>query len=208
MTKKRFIPSSDKAIYQKYSKKSIQDKIENKLAFQHEFGLIADKRVPLCCISAPLTSDNGAGILEKMIDGMLTLDMQFAILGVGSSKYQALITKIASKHPHKVKIIPQSEENQRKMYAACDTGIILKDNSVFQEELEHYLHYGVIPICSEGSAKKFKITNYRPSTEEGEGFIYSGDSVWEIYAAIVRARETYHFPYDWKHIQKSGMELV
>jgi len=59
---------------------------------------------------------------------------------------------------------------------------------------------GVVPVT-----KSFgKLTvDYNPNTETGNSFIYESTNHWEIFAAIVRACETYKFPYDWKFIVRS-----
>lgn len=66
--------------------------------------------------------------------------------------------------------------------------------------LKHAWEAGVVPIV-----KPFNdsIVDYNPNTESGNSFIYEEDNYWAIFAAIVRARETYKFPYDWKFIMRS-----
>ncbi len=59
---------------------------------------------------------------------------------------------------------------------------------------------GVVPIVRPFNDT---IVDYNPNTESGNSFIYEEDNYWAIFAAIVRARETYKFPYDWKFIIRS-----
>lgn len=59
---------------------------------------------------------------------------------------------------------------------------------------------GVVPITQ---AFDDSIVDYNPNTESGNSFIYESNNYWEIFAAIVRACETYKFPYDWKFIVRS-----
>lgn len=47
------------------------------------------------------------------------------------------------------------------------------------------------------------VSNYNPNSESGNSFTFQDFNEWEIFAAIVRALETYKFPYDWKFIEKS-----
>ena len=64
---------------------------------------------------------------------------------------------------------------------------------------------GVVPITT-----KFhdSITNYNPNTESGNAFIFENANEWEIFAAVVRAVETFKFPYDWKFIVRSCKSSV
>lgn len=59
---------------------------------------------------------------------------------------------------------------------------------------------GVVPITQ---AFDESIIDYNPNTESGNSFIYKSLNYWEVFAAIVRACETYRFPYDWKFIVRS-----
>jgi hypothetical protein len=59
---------------------------------------------------------------------------------------------------------------------------------------------GVVPITQ---AFDGSIVDYNPNTESGNAFIYENANHWEVFAAIVRACETYKFPYDWKFIVRS-----
>lgn len=42
--------------------------------------------------------------------------------------------------------------------------------------------------------------DYNPLKEKGNGFYFKNPTKWEIFAAIVRALETYQFPYDWENL--------
>ena len=44
------------------------------------------------------------------------------------------------------------------------------------------------------------LNNYHPNEETGNSFTYPSTNPWDIFMALVRAHETYRFPYDWQHI--------
>jgi hypothetical protein len=71
-----------------------------------------------------------------------------------------------------------------------------KDKNLLKKAWEH----GVIPIT-----QKFlpQIEDYNPNTEKGNSFVYKELNKWDIFAAVVRAVETFKFPYDWKFIIRS-----
>jgi len=71
-------------------------------------------------------------------------------------------------------------------------------------DVEEMLLNGVIPI----SSLRPEVSDYNPNRETGNGFIFKKESPWAIFAALVRARETFKFPYDWKHIIRQGMSSV
>lgn len=59
---------------------------------------------------------------------------------------------------------------------------------------------GVVPITPKLDAS---IVDYNPNTESGNAFVYENANEWEVFAAVVRALETFKFPYDWKFIVRS-----
>lgn len=65
--------------------------------------------------------------------------------------------------------------------------------------------HGVVPITKNLDSS---IMDYNPNTESGNAFVYKNANEWEIYAAVVRALETYKFPYDWKFIVRSCKSSV
>ena len=71
MTDNKFNPAYDNKIYQKYGVKTIENKIENKKAFCEEFGLPFEKKVPLICITYPLTDDNNLSMIQDIMNGIL-----------------------------------------------------------------------------------------------------------------------------------------
>jgi glycogen synthase len=66
------------------------------------------------------------------------------------------------------------------------------------------LAYGAIPIAPQNKM----LTNYNPVQENGTAFLFNKETKWNCYAAIVRALETYIFPFDWKTIQKQCLKSV
>ncbi len=200
-------PSYDNKIYQKYSKSTLNNKVENKLAFQEELGLIVDKKIPLLCITTNLTDKKGGKLLEEVFDGLMELDIQIIIIGVGTEKYQKLISQYEEKYKHMIKIISDNEDNKRKIYAASDIGIVLTEDKEDIDSILNYLSYGVIPVVSEKMAKELPVSKYNPVEENGNAFIYKKNK-WLFFAAIIKAIENFIFPYDWSVIQKNAMESI
>jgi hypothetical protein len=100
---------------------------------------------------------------------------------------------------HKTELfLEYSRQNRTKLLEAADMALSFSFNDV-----EEMLLNGTIPITS----KREEIANYNPNRETGNGFIYSKDNDWSIFAAIVRATETFRFPYDWNNIVRQGLEL-
>lgn len=76
-------------------------------------------------------------------------------------------------------------------YEGADLAIVL--NGSAKEASSH----SCVPIAkSDGSST----VDYNPLKEKGNGFYFKQENKWEIFAALIRAIETYQFPYDWQNL--------
>lgn len=198
-----FTPALDPAIARKYDVKSLEGKMQNKAALQEELGWPEERRCALLCLPAGMTDALGGELLKELLPGLLTLKVNIVILGKGSADFGTLFTELANEHPHRIAIIPNKEEMIRRMYAGCDMALFCADASD-QPELQHSLRYGVVPITLTND----RLEDYNPNQESGTAFIYNELTPWHAFAALVRALETFRFPFDWKTIQKHCMESI
>jgi starch synthase len=196
-----FSPSYDNKIYKKFSLRTLESKIENKLALQKEVGWVNEKKMPLLCIPGGMTDAQGGKEFQEVIAGILSLDCQIVVRGLGSETYGKLFTKLEQEYGHRVKIIQDEDALRRKMYAASDMAIFFAHDP---EELPNCLAYGTVPI----SPQQKYLSDYNPIQESGNAFVADPFTSWTWFAALVRAIETYKLPYDWRTIQKHAMETV
>jgi starch synthase len=196
-------PATDTTIARKYGAQSLEDKVQNKVAFQEELGWAAEPKRAILCLPAGMTDALGGELLKEILPGLLSLPINILIVGKGSAAYGTLFTQLAKEQSHRIAIIPDEEDSIRKMYAAADATLFLADPSK-QPELRNALSYGAIPVSPACSV----LENYDQNQESGNAFVYEKTDVWSAFAAVVRALETYRFPFDWRTIQKHGMATV
>ncbi len=196
-------PATDQKIAQRYTSKTLEKKSANKLSLQEELGWPAENKRPVMCLPAGMSEKLGGELLEAVLPGLLSLDVQLLILGKGSSKYGTLFTELAKQYPHKIAIIPNDDVSMRKMFAAADMTLFLTDPKGMPEVAEA-LSYGAVPIAPSTSA----LEDYNPIQEAGNAFLYDTPNLWSCFGAVVRANETHKFPFDWRTIQRHCMESV
>ncbi len=203
MPDNKYNPAYDNKIYQKYSKKTIENKIKNKESFCKEFGLNFDKKIPVLCITYPLTDKNNLSMIQDIMSGILEQNVEIILTGIGTAKYQKYFTDLSEKHNTKISILGSSEEEKKKIYSASDAIIIPAINKECMEEAKMAMKYGVVPIIPQQDF----VEDYNPSLEKGNAFIHIKDSPWSLFANIIRVTESFRFPYDWKNIQISAMGM-
>ncbi len=198
-----FLPAFDDLIESKFSIGSIEQKIQNKTALQKELGWPVEPKRPMLCLPAGMTEKLGGPLLTEVLPGILSQQMELLVLGKGSSTYGSIFMHLAQEQRYRVHIISESEEDMHRMFAAADMALFLSDPT-HMEELEHCLAYGVVPL----SPTTPLLEDYNPIQETGNAFVFGTPSKWTAFAAIVRAVETYKFPFDWRTIVRHCMETM
>lgn len=182
------------------SKSTIAQKAELKEKFCQNFDLTYDKKVPLLCITYPLSDKNEVQLIQQAMEGILEQKLQIAIVGVGTQKYQEYFTLLAERHPDQVVIVEGSEESKEKLYAAADMLLCPSDSRECAAEISRALESGVVPL----TVAQEEVEDYSPVHESGNAFIHQKKTCWSLFANLIRALENFKFPYDWKNIVKAG----
>lgn len=194
-------PVTDALIARKYGAETLEQKTHNKVALQESLGWPAEPKRAMICIPTGISDALGGALLKEVLPGLMELPISLVILGKGSSSYGALLTQMAKEQSHKIAIISNDEKSVHTMFAAADMALFLTDAAELPE-LPIALRYGTIPIAPANKILK----NYDPNQENGDAFTFEKRNAWHCFAAVVRALETYRFPFDWKTIQRQGME--
>lgn len=196
-------PAYDNKITRKYSARTIEHKMENKLALQEELGWVQEPKQAIVCLPCGVSDALGGQLLEHLLPGLLELPINIVIRGRGSKKYGELFMNLAKQYKHRIAIMGDDETNMRRMLAGCDIGLFLSDKEG-SEELSNTLSYGVIPVSMPNDI----LEDYNPIQESGNSFIFTAENQWKCFASLVRALETFRFPYDWRTIQRHAMDTV
>lgn len=179
----------------------LEQKVQHKTALQQKCGWPKEPKRPMLCLPAGMSEALGGALFEDLIPALLSQPLEILVLGKGSAKYGTLCTKLAKEHNHRFHIVPDTEESITQMYAASDMALFVS-NAVPEAELLRCLKSGVVPV----SPSQKILDDYNPVQETGNAFVYEGADVWRCFAALVRAIETYKFPFDWKTIQRHCQE--
>lgn len=164
-------------------KKAAKKALSEKFNFHGKrpvLGLIFDKEL----------SKNEEEILVRILEGILKTDLKVVIVADGSAEWLS---------SNEVIVLPYNRINRKEILEAADMALSFSFNDV-----EEMLLHGTIPI----SSKRPEVSDYNPNQETGNSFVYKQADQWSIFAAVVRALETFKFPYDWNNIIRQGMESV
>lgn len=150
-----------------------------------------DIKEPLLVIFTTKEKSNHE-LVHKLLEGLLVLPLCVAVVSEEEPGE-------AVKH-HSGKIFwfnPESGLNAPKLdhlLMGADMAVVFDEK---QATLRALFEKGVVPI---GHEKSVMLANYNAIEEKGNSFTYAEKGPWGVFAAVVRACETYRFPYDWQHI--------
>lgn len=161
-------------------KQEAKKSFAKKLSFSYKrplLGIFLDKEL----------SKEEAKKMNEILEGIATINMDVILLADSNVEEFSI--------PHVI-FLPYSQANRKTLLEACDMAIALPFNDV-----DEFLLNGIIPV----SDKKGGLKDYNPNFETGNSFTYKTDSSWGVFAALVRATETFKFPFDWRNIVREGV---
>lgn len=172
-----------------------EQKAEAKASFQKKCGWRASTKKPLICIPGGVTAAAGGDILTAVLPGLIDLDIQVAVLGKGSKEHGEILSRAAALHPSNLVILPDQDAALHAMLLASDMALFA--GQAKPELLQRCLAMQTVPV----GIRQSLLEDYQPNAETGNAFLCTSVTQWQLFAAIVRALETFRFPYDWRTIR-------
>ncbi len=201
-----FNPATDPRIHCHYDHQSVA-KSENKLELQRRLGLPQSAETPLLAIVSRLVSQKGLDLVARVLQELLTLDLQLVVLGTGEDHYQNMFWYAAGRYPRKVSAnICFDETLARQIYAAAD---LLLMPSLFEPcGLAQLIamRYGCLPLVRETGGLKDTVIAYNESTGAGNGFSFANYNAHDMLHTVQRALELHRQPHAWEKIVANAME--
>lgn len=202
-----FNPQFDEDVYVNYDASSLEKKSENKVLLQKRFGLRVDPKVPLIGLANRLTEQKGFELIIDILDYLLKLDVQIAIVGSGGGIYRDFLRKAARKYRKNLLFFSPFEEHiGRKVYAASDIYLMPSRFEPCGISQLISLRYGSIPIVHAVGGLLDTISDYNPQTGRGNGFVFTSYTSQDLLFAIARALEDYKRRGAWKTLVRRAMK--
>lgn len=167
----------------------LKTKKSAKIALAKTLGFDCKKLLLGIFLDKNLTKKKELEIVSMIVDGIKAVNIEVVLLA----------DKNINTFGKSAHFLSYNRKNRHDLLQAVDLALAFDFSDV-----EEMLLNGVIPVCR----KRNHVEDYDPNHETGNGFVYHDKSHWGVFAALVRASETFKFPYDWKHIVKQGVYSV
>ena len=201
-------PATDPHIETNYDVATLDQRIENKLALQREAGLPEDPEAPLIGIISRLTDSKGFDILGEAIDHILCLGVQFVLMGTGEQHYHNLFSRMVDEYPQQTAtFLTFNAPLASRIYAGSDMLLMPSRVEPCGTSQMIAMHYGCVPIVRATGGLADTVRDADPVTGQGNGFVFEPYDRWMLFAAIVRAVETFKHPTVWRQLQLQGMRV-
>ena len=201
-------PEDDKLIPYNYSRKELKGKLENKRFLVESLGLPFKENVPVMATISRLTDQKGFDIITEAIDEIMSLDVQYVILGTGDKKYHDLLEKLAKKYPDQLAVnLKFDNELAHKIEAGSDIYLMPSKFEPCGLNQLYSLKYGTIPIVRATGGLADTIKKYSSETGRGYGFVFEEYSPQALISIIKKTVAAYRDKDLWKKLIERAMKI-
>lgn len=201
-------PGNDAHITVNYNRRTLGNKVKNKVALQSDLGLTVDEKIPLLGFVGRLVDQKGIDLILAQMPQLLATTCQLVILGSGFPHYEVALQKIAAENPARVSVtLGYNESFAHRIEASSDMFLM---PSIFEPcglNQLYSLRYGTLPIVHAVGGLRdtvFEQQGDEPG-DQANGFVFEHPTPALLFAAIERAMAVYKNPLLWKQLQLNAM---
>ena len=199
-------PETDPDLVANYGLKNVENKLINKRELQKENRLKVDPEIPFIGMVSRLVDQKGIDILIAAFDEVMSMGIQFVLLGTGEERYHQLFRDIAKQYRNQVGLhIVFDPKMAKRIYAGADVLLIpsLYEPCGLAQMIA--LRYGTIPLVRAVGGLSDTISEFDPKTGKGNGFRFEDYTSRALVNALKRCLQVYSDKTTWKKVVQSGM---
>lgn len=188
-----FDPEKDKFLSFEYNKNNISGKYKNKIAFQKEMDLPQNENIPIIGMVSRLTDQKGLDLVNAVIDEILSMDVQFIVLGTGDDMYENNFRGKEYAYRNKMRaIIKYDDYFASKVYASSDLYLMPSQFEPCGLSQMIAMRYGSLPVVRETGGLNDTVKAYNMYTKEGNGFTFKNYNAHEMLFTLQKAVGLYY----------------
>jgi len=204
-------PSKDRHIPYHYSIDNISSKYKNKEYFINFAKMPYRKETPLIGIISRLVEQKGFDVFKAATNELMSLDVQWAILGSGERHFEEYFRYLASTYPDKVYVyVGYNNEMSHLIEASSDMFLMPSKYEPCGLNQIYSLRYGTVPIVRKTGGLADTVFDWDEYSAKGftsgNGFSFNDISTHALVSTISRAIDKYHDKSIWNKIILNGMK--
>jgi starch synthase len=202
-------PETDSNISERYNISTLNKKQLNKTALQNKLSLPVDD-IPVFALVSRLVEQKGIDLLLECLPEMLTLPLQFVLLGSGEKRFERQLSIFAESYPDKIAItIGYDEALAHLLEAGADIFLMPSRFEPCGLNQLYSQRYGTVPLVRKTGGLADTVIDAFPETlsdNTATGFVFNEATSGTLMETIKRALIVYSQPEIWKQLQSSGMQ--
>lgn len=201
-------PSTDKSIIENFSADDISGKAKCKADLQQSLGLSVEPDTPIVACVTRLAAHKGMDLVLARMDALMSLGVQFVVLGTGEHGYEQFFRQAAQRYPGRIAAcITFSEDLARRIYAGSDIFLMPSQKEPCGLSQMIAMRYGTIPIVRETGGLKDTVEPYNEFEHTGLGFTFANYNADEMIHVLWLATRLYRAdPDEWEAMKLRGMK--
>lgn len=202
-----FHPKKDPALFVNYGPGDLQGKAANKRHLQERLGLEVRDDVPVVALISRLVAHKGLELVEFMMNQMMSLDLQFVVVGTGEARYEDCFRFMEYHYPGRVSAnILFDSKLASQVYAGADLFLMPSKSEPCGLSQLIAMRYGTVPIVRETGGLVDTVPPLNTETLEGRGFTFKLFNAHDMLGAVERATEFYRNREQWNRHVKNIMK--
>ncbi len=199
-------PQRDPYIPVNFDADHLAKKTASKTELQRAFGLPLDDAIPIVSSISRLADQKGFDLVSEGFERLLSLNIQYVLLGTGERKYHELFTELARKYPKAFSVkIAYDNALAHLIEAGSDMFLMPSRYEPCGLNQLYSLRYGTVPIVRAVGGLDDTITDDPIQPETQTGFKFYEYTVDAMIAAVERAVNAYTVRKDWPSLMKRCM---
>lgn len=199
-------PEDDMWLGAHFSAEDMAGKKECKRILQEELYLEQRENVPLISIISRLCDQKGFDLIERVLDEIMDMDVQFVVLGKGDEHFQEFFSWAAWRYQGRMATrIELNNPLAHQIYAGSDMFLMPSAFEPCGLSQMISMRFGTIPVVRETGGLKDSIIPYNQFTGEGDGFSFANYNAHEMLFKIQEAVALYNNKEIWSALQHRAM---
>jgi starch synthase len=200
-------PANDPFLPRQYSLEDLSGKLADKLELQKEFGLPPNPDVPVFGSIGRLVEQKGFRIMLGALEEMLGANLQFVLLGTGSSELERACQDLARRFPSRAAArIGFDEGLSHRIEAGSDFFLMPSSFEPCGLNQMYALRYGSIPIVRATGGLQDTVIDAREDAARADGIKFSEYSDQALAKAIRKALALFQEPQALAHFRANAMK--
>ena len=204
-------PAIDRALERTFDWRSVRRKKYAKAQLQTRMGLQPRADALVLGVVSRLTEQKGLHLLANVLDEVVLMGAQLALIGAGDDAVERLFVDAAKKYPGKISVqIGYDESVGHSVIAGSDVILVPSRFEPCGLTQLYALRYGTLPLVHRVGGLADTVVDASPAhLSDGTacGFVFDEFSVKGLRAAMLRVFALKAQPADWEAVQIHAMQL-